>query len=134
MELLLFLMKNFDGSKVKFFKNHRELLFSKMAGMDKFREQMKENHAIVSRSLTSIQDELVIQSALSEDLDLRLIGLTSQIEMIRDSVSNMDNKMTKMAENSMETNERIKALEDLIRLFIQSQKPQPCLQCEGVSN
>ena len=105
-----------------------------MAGMDKFREQMKENHAIVSRSLTSIQDELVIQSALSEDLDLRLIGLTSQIEMIRDSVSNMDNKMTKMAENSMETNERIKALEELIRLFIQSQKPQPCLQCEGVSN
>ena len=105
-----------------------------MAGMDKFREQMKENHAIVFRSLTSIQDELVIQSALSEDLDLRLIGLTSQIEMIRDSVSNMDNKMTKMAENSMETNERIKALEELIRLFIQSQKPQPCLQCEGVSN
>ena len=105
-----------------------------MAGMDKFREQMKENHAIVFRSLTSIQDELVIQSALSEDLDLRLIGLTAQIEMIRDSVSNLDIKMTKMAENGMETNERIKALEELIRLFIQSQKPQPCLQCEGVSN
>ena len=105
-----------------------------MAGMDKFREQMKENHAIVFRSLTSIQDELVIQSALSEDLDLRLIGLTAQIEMIRDSVSNLDIKMTKMAENGMETNERIKALEELVRLFIQSQKPQPCLQCEGVSN
>ena len=105
-----------------------------MAGMDKFREQMKENHAIVFRSLTSIQDELVIQSALSEDLDLRLIGLTAQIEMIRDSVSNLDIKMTKMAENGMETNERIKALEELIRLLIQSQKPQPCLQCEGVSN
>ena len=105
-----------------------------MAGMDKFREQMKENHAIVFRSLTSIQDELVIQSALSEDLDLRLIGLTAQIEMIKDSVSNLDIKMTKMAENSMETNERIKALEELIHLFIQSQKPQPCLQCEGVSN
>ena len=105
-----------------------------MAGMDKFREQMKENHEIVFRSLTSIQDELVIQSALSEDLDLRLIGLTAQIEMIRDSVSNLDIKMTKIAENGMETNERIKALEELIRLFIQSQKPQPCLQCEGVSN
>ena len=105
-----------------------------MAGMDKFREQMKENHAIVFRSLTSIQDELVIQSALSEDLDLRLIGLTAQIEMIRDSVSNLDIKMTKMAENGLETNERIKALEEIIRLFIQSQKPQPCLQSEGVSN
>ena len=105
-----------------------------MAGMDKFREQMKENHAIVFRSLTSIQDELVIQSALSEDLDLRLIGLTAQIEMIRDSVSNLDLKMTKMAENGLETNERIKALEEIIRLFIQSQKPQPCLQSEGVSN
>ena len=99
-----------------------------MAGMDKFRQQMAENHAIVFRSLTSIQDELLIQSTLSEDLDLRLTELTAQIEMIRDSVSNIDNKMTKMAENSMETNERIKGLEELVRKFIQSQK------CEGISN
>ena len=101
-----------------------------MAGMDKFREQMMGNHAIVFRSLTTIQDELLIQSALTEDLDLRLIGLSAQIEMIRDGVSSLDMKVTKIAETSIETNERIKALEDLIRMFIQSQKPEPCSQCE----
>ena len=61
-----------------------------MAGMDKFREQMMGNHAIVFRSLTTIQDELLIQSALTEDLDLRLIGLSAQIEMIRDGVSSLE--------------------------------------------
>jgi hypothetical protein len=50
-----------DFHKQKKSKPHRQLIFSKMAGMDQLREQVMDNHGKVYRSLTRIQDDLSIQ-------------------------------------------------------------------------
>ena len=62
----------------------------------------------------------LIQGVLSEDLDQRITGLTSQIEAIRDNVASLDIKLTEMAETNQDTNDRIKNIEDLILAIVQA--------------
>ena len=50
-----------DFHKQKTSKPRRQLIFSKMAGMDQLREQVMDNHGKVYRSLMRIQDDLSIQ-------------------------------------------------------------------------
>jgi len=98
----------------------RQLIFSKMAGMDQLREQVMDNHGKVYRSLMRIQDDLSIQGVLSEDLDQRITGLAAQIEAIRDNVASLDIKITEMAELNQDTNDRVKNIEDLILAIVQA--------------
>ena len=62
-KLLLAVMELFFKISInkKKSKLHRQLIFSKMAGMDQLREQVMDNHGKVYRSLMRIQDDLSIQ-------------------------------------------------------------------------
>ena len=91
-----------------------------MAGMDQLREEIMSNHAKLYRSIMRMQDDIVIQGALSEDIDERMISLNAQVETIRDNVASLNIKINEMAEINKDTNDRIKVLEDLIRTLVQT--------------
>ena len=92
-----------------------------MTGIDRIHQEIKNNHASVFKNLVLIQDELSIHGAISEDIDLRLTSLTSQVENIKEGIAILDMKLSELTESNKETNQNIKALEDLIRTLIQAQ-------------
>ena len=92
-----------------------------MAGIDQIHQQIMNNHASVFKNLVVIQDELSIHGAISEDIDQRLTGLTTQVENIKEGIAILDMKLSELTEANKETNQNIKALEDLIRTLIRVQ-------------